>query len=182
MDLEIEKFSLSTWTSLSEEILMKLFHYLPASSLLKVAQVCKTYNRMAFDESLWKDLFYRHWKINRMRPMCPRKVSWVQEYKRLYYHTPSVESEVLRSHTNEVLHVSFAHNGKMFATCSKDGFIKVWDKTRYPCSLKNEANMKRLKWDCTAYSEVNENDTLLLVSGLLSAIGPLQGEIVIFSL
>jgi WD40 repeat protein len=57
--------------------------------------------------------------------MAPGKYSWIQEYKRLLYHTPSVESEVLKQHADQVLHVSFSHNGKMFATCSKDGFIRV---------------------------------------------------------
>jgi len=28
-------------------------------------------------------------------------------------------------HTHQVLHVSFAHNGEMFATCSKDGYVIV---------------------------------------------------------
>ena len=57
--------------------------------------------------------------------MAPGKYSWIQEYKRLLYHTPCVESEVLKQHGDQVLHVSFSHNGKMFATCSKDGFIRV---------------------------------------------------------
>lgn len=81
--------------------------------------------RVSRDELLWKDVFYRHWKIDRNIPMAPGKSSWLQEYKRLQYHTPAVESEVIRQHTDQVLHVSFSHNGKMFATSSKDGFIKV---------------------------------------------------------
>lgn len=87
--------------------------------------VCRGWNRVAFDELLWKDLFYRHWGISRSIQMAPGKHSWIQEYRRLLYHTPSVESEILKQHADQVLHVSFAHNGKMFATCSKDGFIRV---------------------------------------------------------
>jgi len=43
----------------------------------------------------------------------------------LAYHTPLIETEVLKEHSHQVLHVSFSHNGKMFATCSKDGYILV---------------------------------------------------------
>jgi len=53
------------------------------------------------------------------------KTSWLGEFKRLAYHTPLIETEVLKEHSHQVLHVSFSHNGKMFATCSKDGYILV---------------------------------------------------------
>jgi len=32
---------------------------------------------------------------------------------------------VLQSHSDQVLHISFSHDGQLFATTSKDGFIKV---------------------------------------------------------
>ncbi|CAG2062862.1 unnamed protein product, partial [Timema podura] len=39
-------------------------------------------------------------------------------------HSPVIEAtEVLRDHSHQVLHVSFAQCGSMFATCSKDGYI-----------------------------------------------------------
>ena len=57
--------------------------------------------------------------------MAPCKDSWKKEYIRLYYHTPRVESEVLKEHRDQVLHVSYSHDGKLFATTSKDGYIKV---------------------------------------------------------
>lgn len=53
------------------------------------------------------------------------KSSWLDEFKRLTYHTPLLETEVLLEHSHQVLHVSFSHNGKMFATCSKDGYVLV---------------------------------------------------------
>lgn len=53
------------------------------------------------------------------------KNSWLGEFKRLAYHTPLLETEVLKEHAHQVLHVSFSHNGKLFATCSKDGYIVV---------------------------------------------------------
>lgn len=33
--------------------------------------------------------------------------------------------DIKDAHGHQVLHVSFSHNGKMFATCSKDGFVIV---------------------------------------------------------
>lgn len=53
------------------------------------------------------------------------ETSWYEEYKRLTYHAPLVETEVLKSHTAAVLHVTFSHDGKYFVTCSSDGFVLV---------------------------------------------------------
>lgn len=51
--------------------------------------------------------------------------SWLDEFQRLCYHTPIVQAETLTDHINQVLHVSFSHNGLYFATCSKDGYVLV---------------------------------------------------------
>lgn len=52
--------------------------------------------------------------------------SWYGEYKRLTYNIPMVLTDDIQdAHGHQVLHVSFSHNGKMFATCSKDGFVIV---------------------------------------------------------
>ena len=57
--------------------------------------------------------------------MAPGGVSWLGEFIRLFTRCPLVEAEVLRDHSDQVNHVSFSNNGKMFSTCSKDGFIRV---------------------------------------------------------
>lgn len=49
----------------------------------------------------------------------------MNEYYRLMFEVPIIETEILKEHAHQVLHVSFSHNGKMFATCSKDGEIFV---------------------------------------------------------
>jgi ABC-type transport system involved in multi-copper enzyme maturation permease subunit len=59
--------------------------------------------------------------------ICLGKTSWFSEYLRLWQHTPVLETEVLKGHTHQVLHVSFSHNGKYFASCSKDGYVMVKD-------------------------------------------------------
>ena len=79
---------------------------------------------MANDETLWRSLL----RVRLCEPSCslaPRKVSWKQEYKRVYYHSPVVHTETLSEHTDEVLHVSFAHGGHLFSTTSKDATLRV---------------------------------------------------------
>ncbi|GLV46786.1 F-box and WD repeat domain containing 5, partial [Carabus blaptoides fortunei] len=75
------------------------------------------------------------------------------------------QTETLTEHQDEVLHVSFAHNGKLFATCSKDCHILVWN-SKYPVSLKYQRDLRSYSWKYTQYSQFNESDTLLLVSGV----------------
>ena len=82
--------------------------------------------RVAQDTFLWKELFYWYWMIDPTVPVKdPSGMPFQKEYKRLYYHSPLIESEILKAHRDQVLHVSFSHNGQWFATCSKDGFVKV---------------------------------------------------------
>lgn len=113
------------WQTAPDDLLIRVFSFLPARALLNVAQCCKNWYRVANDEFLWKDLFYRAWQIDPVIPRALGKSSWQGEFKRLAYHTPALESEVIKQHNDQVLHVSFAHNGSMFATSSKDGHIKV---------------------------------------------------------
>ena len=113
------------WCRLPDTILLHTFSYLKFDSLLAAACVCHSWLRVAYDDFLWKDVFYRHYAISRTITMAPRKLSWREEFKRLYFHTPTVEIETIQQHTDQVLHVSFSHSGEMFATSSKDGHIKV---------------------------------------------------------
>lgn len=57
--------------------------------------------------------------------------TWYEEFKRLFYHIPIVQTENLQVHADQVLHVSFSHNGKYFATCSKDGYVIVSELLYY---------------------------------------------------
>lgn len=49
----------------------------------------------------------------------------MEEYRRLVNEIPIVECQALEEHNHQVLHVSFSHNGEMFATTSKDGYVVV---------------------------------------------------------
>ncbi|XP_064616384.1 F-box/WD repeat-containing protein 5-like [Liolophura sinensis] len=169
------------WQTAPDDLLIRVFSFLPARALLNVAQCCKNWFRVANDEFLWKDLFYRAWQIDPVIPRALGKSSWQGEFKRLAYHTPALESEVIKQHNDQVLHVSFAHNGSMFATSSKDGHIKVWN-TSYPVSLRFQEDMKNFTWKYTQFSQFNESDTLLLVSGVHFESLSMSGEIAVFSL
>ncbi|XP_021340854.1 F-box/WD repeat-containing protein 5-like [Mizuhopecten yessoensis] len=171
----------SEWQCLPDNILLHIFSYLPASSVLQASITCRCWYRVSNDEYLWRSMFYRHWQIDRSVPIAPGRTSWLQEYKRLYYRTPVIESEVIRQHSDQVLHVSFSHHGKMFATCSKDGYIRVWNAL-YPVTLKYKEDMKMLTWKYTQFSQFNESDTLLLVSGVHFGANSTSGEIAVFSL
>lgn len=46
------------------------------------------------------------------------------------------------AHNNQVLHVSFSHNGRMFATCSKDGFVHV----SYNARSFAQASTDQIEW------------------------------------
>lgn len=71
----------------------------------------------------------------------------------------------------------------MFATSSKDGFIVVWDASGFPAEVKYEYDMKALCWKYTQFSQFNQTDTLLLVSGVhFGTPHSTSGEIAVFSL
>ncbi|RZF37401.1 hypothetical protein LSTR_LSTR011678 [Laodelphax striatellus] len=171
-----------SWNYASDIVLLDVFQYLNATELLIAGKVCRRWNRLSMDEMLWKALFYKDFKIDRNIGIMPNKTSWLGEYKRLSYETPMVCHETLRSHSHQVLHVSFAHNGSMFATTSKDGYIIVWEST-FPVQMKFHHDMKSFSWQYTQFSQFNQSDTLLLVSGVhFGAANSTSGEIAVFSL
>ncbi|KAG8269278.1 F-box/WD repeat-containing protein 5, partial [Homalodisca vitripennis] len=170
------------WDIMPDPMLLQVFQYLTARELLDAGQTCRLWNRVSYDEMLWKHLLYRDFRIDSSVGILPGKSSWLEEYKRLCYHTPTVCSEVLTDHSHQVLHVSFAHNGTMFATSSKDGYIIVWE-SNYPATEKYNHDMKNFSWKYTQFSQFNQSDTLLLVSGVhFGTPNSTSGEIAVFSL
>lgn len=113
------------WANVPEDVLLYIFSFLEPAKLSQIALVCKTWNGLTIDEHLWKYMCVKHYKLQSMPQLSAGQSSWRQEYKRLYYHSPCIESEALLEHTDEVWHVSFSHDGHRFATSSKDGTIKV---------------------------------------------------------
>lgn len=123
--MDLEENPAGYWHILPDPVLLYVFSHLNAKQLVNVRKTCRNWLRIATDELLWKRLFQNDFKIDRSIPIAPGRYSWFNEYRRLKYHTPTQETEVLTEHTHQVLHVSFSHNGEMFASSSKDGYIKV---------------------------------------------------------
>ncbi|ENN77344.1 F-box/WD repeat-containing protein 5 isoform X2 [Dendroctonus ponderosae] len=171
----------SLWCYLPYPALYKIFQHLSYKELISTGNVCKLWYQASRNDLLWRDLFYQNFLVDRSVPVVAGK-SWYEEFKRLCYKIPVVQTETLTEHTHQVLHVSFSHNGKYFSTCSKDGFVTVWNSS-YPASIKYNKNMKHYKWKYTQFSQFNETDTLLLVSGVhFGTVHSTSGEIAVFNL
>lgn len=135
----------SIWAYLPTPALFNVFKFLNVKELLNAGQVCVNWYNVSKDDFLWKDLLYENFKIDRsinivagefrvavlffrfrVRIFCfCLGKSWYEEFVRLCDRIPIVQTETLTDHMHQVLHVSFSHNGKYFATCSKDGFVLV---------------------------------------------------------
>ncbi len=113
------------WLNLPEPVVLYTFSHLSPQDLLKASQVCTLWHRLAKDEFLWRHLVCISWKLDEASVMEHPITSWQGVYKNYYYHAPVVESEVITDYKDEVWNVSFSHSGHLFATCSRDGSVKV---------------------------------------------------------
>ncbi|KAL3865576.1 hypothetical protein ACJMK2_042951 [Sinanodonta woodiana] len=178
---EVEKGAcISTWQKATDSILLDVFSFLDATSLCHAAQTCKTWNRVALDKTLWRNLL--RCSINDPECALPvGRLSWLKEYERIHFRAPLVLSETLTQHIDEVLHVSFAHGGHLFSTTSKDCALKVWE-VGYPTQLKFMKDFTDLQWSDTHFSCFNESDTMILVSGDNVEITDGSGFVAVLSL
>ncbi|XP_027706766.1 F-box/WD repeat-containing protein 5 [Vombatus ursinus] len=167
---------------LPDSIIYQIFLSLSHEDVLTAGLVCRQWQAVSRDEFLWKELFYRYYQVARDVPRHPAAVSWYEEFQRLYDTIPCVEVQTLREHTDQVLHLSFSHTGYLFASCSKDCTVKIWNND-LAISLLHSSNMRPYNWSYTQFSQFNQDDTLLLVSGVF--LGPhnsSSGEIAVISL
>nr|XP_033816532.1 F-box/WD repeat-containing protein 5 isoform X1 [Geotrypetes seraphini]XP_033816533.1 F-box/WD repeat-containing protein 5 isoform X1 [Geotrypetes seraphini]XP_033816534.1 F-box/WD repeat-containing protein 5 isoform X1 [Geotrypetes seraphini]XP_033816535.1 F-box/WD repeat-containing protein 5 isoform X1 [Geotrypetes seraphini] len=167
---------------LPDSILYQIFLSLDHEDLFSVGLVCRQWHAVARDEFLWKKLFYQYYRVDQNVPRHPEAVSWYEEFKRLYDTIPCIKVQTLTEHTDQVLHLSFSHNGYLFASCSKDCTVKIWNNDLV-ISLLHSFNMRPYNWSYTQFSQFNADDSLLLVSGVF--VGPhnsSSGEIAVISL
>lgn len=171
----------SLWWTLPEPVVLQIMSYLGPKDILNAGQTCRRWYEISHEDFLWRKLFHRDFKIQKNIGIKPGSENWRSEYKRLTFNIPLVLTEVLGGHTNQVLHVSFSNNGEMFATCSKDGNVIIWNST-YPCAIKFSHNMKTFSWKYTQFSQFNRTDSLLLVSGVhFGSPNSTSGEIAVFT-
>ncbi|XP_055613873.1 F-box/WD repeat-containing protein 5 isoform X2 [Uranotaenia lowii] len=171
----------SPWVFIPDPVFAKIFLLLEPIDVLKAGQTCKRWNKLSRDDYIWRMYFQRDFNVEKSILKKPGAESWRSEYKRLTDNVPMVMTDVLTNHSHQVLHVSFSHNGKMFATCSKDGFVIVWNSA-YPSTIRDSYDMRKLSWKYTQFSQFNQSDTLLLVSGVhFGSPHSTSGEIAVFT-
>ncbi|XP_070493980.1 F-box/WD repeat-containing protein 5-like [Chironomus tepperi] len=176
------EFETSDWANLPENVLIKIFSLLSAREILNCSECCRRWHYVSRDTLLWRSKFREDFKVERGIKLKPNTDNWYNEYKRLVDNVPLILTEVLTEHSHQVLHVSFSNNGKLFSTCSKDGFVIVWTSD-FPSQLKHKYDMKTLSWKYTQFSQWNRSDSLLLVSGVhFGSFNSTSGEIAVFSL
>ncbi|XP_044752618.1 F-box/WD repeat-containing protein 5 [Coccinella septempunctata] len=166
------------WECLPYTVCYEIFQYFDHKEVVTLGSVCRNWFEVSRDERLWKKLFFSQYPID--RDINNRGLSWYQEFRRLHYNVPVIQTEVIREHYDQVLHITFSHNGRYFVTCSRDCFVMIWTSS-YPAKLKDSLDMTVFNWRCAHYSEFNESDSLLLVSGIV--MGPetsTVGEIIVF--
>ncbi|XP_049283104.1 F-box/WD repeat-containing protein 5 isoform X2 [Anopheles funestus] len=171
----------SPWVFLPEPLFIKIFLQLEARDVLNAGQCCKRWHKLSKDDYIWRKYFRKEFNVDASIPLKRGAESWRAEYRRLTNNVPMVMTDVLTFHSHQVLHVSFSHNGKMFATCSKDGFVIVWNSA-YPSTIRDSYDMRKLSWKYTQFSQFNQSDTLLLVSGVhFGSPHSTSGEIAVFT-
>ncbi|XP_066896348.1 F-box/WD repeat-containing protein 5 isoform X2 [Kogia breviceps] len=167
---------------LPDSLVYQIFLNLGPADVLAAGLVCHQWQAVSRDEFLWREQFYRYYQVARNVPRHPAATSWYEEFRRLYDTVPCVEVQTLREHTDQVLHLSFSHSGYQFASCSKDCTVKIWNND-LTISLLHSADMRPYNWSYTQFSQFNQDDSLLLASGVF--LGPhnsSSGEIAVISL
>ncbi|XP_035119620.1 F-box/WD repeat-containing protein 5 [Callithrix jacchus] len=167
---------------LPDSLVYQIFLSLGPADVLAAGLVCRQWLAVSRDEFLWREQFYRYYQVARDVPRHPAATSWLEEFQRLYDMVPCVEVQTLREHTDQVLHLSFSHSGYQFASCSKDCTVKIWSND-LTVSLLHSADMRPYNWSYTQFSQFNQDDSLLLASGVF--LGPhnsSSGEIAVISL
>ena len=111
---------------------------------------------------------------------APKSADWHSEYRRLSDSVPRVQCQVLSEHRDEVLHVSFSHDGRQIASCSKDNKMVVWNHDLETGRFfpHYSRSMLGFQWRHTWAAQFSPADTRLMVAGVTSTVG---GEVAIFA-
>merc|ERR1719295_1392973 len=123
--------------------MLEISKYLSSEDVVRLSQVSTRLHSVLQDNLLWKYLFVRDWiwkqktaRLNHGNPksfgqlkkavVAKNDRTWKSEYVRLKDRVPKHKVQVLAGHTDEVLHLTFSHDGKDLASCSKDHSMKIW--------------------------------------------------------
>lgn len=170
MDCEPQECPFLRWLDIPDSLLLHILSFLPPKDVLTASRVCTKWHRTAMDEMLWKELFTNFFgatdSSNKCFKLASFSSSWLQEFRRLYSETPSIETQILDNHNDEVLHVTFSHNGKLFASSSKDCFAIIWEIVDGKAKVKRSLDFRQYRWEYVQFCEFSKDDALLLVSGI----------------
>ena len=166
-------------SALPGELLLHIFRHLSdAADLSRASQVCWAWWSLCQEDGLWRRLTLARFNISRGKVTRPVRSNWLLEHRRLTDEVPSVCSQTLIAHTDEVLHVSFSHSGTEVITCSKDGTFIVWEVGEANnLILRQHEDMTQYGWIYTWSARYNSSDTLVLVAGVVDAV---DGKIAVF--
>ena len=180
---------LTSWNDIPEPVLIKILKLLDIKDVIACSEVCVDWNRACDDQLLWKHLFTRIFgrksndnEVEKQFTLKPGAASWRDECIRLIDHVPSVLVQTLNSHTDEVLHVGFSHDGKEFASCSKDNKVIIWKKFLNGYYMPSETiDMSIYGWTCPAQAQYSPNDINIMVLGKIDNERYTDLDLVIFS-
>lgn len=114
------------WERLNEYIIIDIFDLLVLRDLHSAALSCKRWLSVSKSDILWKRRLIREYRINPWAGLSQDCKSWVKEYKRLYWQTPTILSEEICDHSEEILHASFSPEGDLVATVGADCALLVY--------------------------------------------------------
>ena len=180
---------LTSWNDIPEPVLIKILKRLDIKDVIACSEVCVDWNRATEDQLLWKHLFSRMFGkknndngIEKNFELKSGSTSWKEECIRLIDNVPTVLIQTLKSHTDEVLHVAFSHDGKEFASCSKDNKVIIWKKFLDGYYMPSETiDMSIYDWTCPAQAQYSPSDTKIMVLGKIDIGGYTDLDLVIFS-
>ncbi|XP_062508287.1 F-box/WD repeat-containing protein 5-like [Corticium candelabrum] len=178
-----------SWLRIPDEILLKILSYLSEQDLVSLGQVCKRWHVLSQDEYLWKSLLSLHYPYNQPLPsddsLSRSTPASLDVYRSFRDNVASLNVQVATQHSDEVLHVSFSHNGRLVCSTSKDATACLWSvTTAYTLDLVDTLvffSDLTLPYKHTVYSEFNQDDTMLLVYGTVDHI-PTGGIVYIYDL
>lgn len=165
------------WQEIPEPVLIQIFRRLSVQDVFSCGLVCQRWYEVSRDNLLWKSLLRRDFK-SKVVTLRPEATSWLSEYERLVNAVPKIKIQTLSHHTDEVLHVTFSHDGTEIVSCSKDHKIIVWKQANGIFSLHFSQDMFGYNWLHTWAAQFNESDTRLMVAGVVDQV---SGEIAIFA-
>ena len=112
------------WPLIPEAALLHILKYLDYRDITRCGLCCKRWYAISQDNLLWKQVLVKDFKLKRSSYLkssenCEDGFAWKEEYIRLKDTPPSITTQVLRGHVDEVLHAAFSHDGRQLASCSK---------------------------------------------------------------